>query len=191
MTEIAAIKRGITIESVLDYFGIAHRHHRAACPIHGGDNPTAFNFNDEVFYCHTHGCKGDVIDLVKALAKTDFKGAVDYLCRKQGFAPFPWTYRARVTAPTDADNHDRLPSREELGLFNTKIDMQFCSEMIQVFTEQLRNLNQQLKAGQIEPEVFYARQQRFDRWLEELDEWRTALRYQLKHYTRPKDNNHE
>lgn len=52
---------------------------RCSCPIHKGDNPTAFVFNTEnkLWYCHTH-CHtgGDIYDLVMQIEGVDFKEAV-------------------------------------------------------------------------------------------------------------------
>ena len=81
--DIATLKVGVTIENVLDDFGITHRHNRAACPVHKGDNRSAFSFNDDTFCCHTRGCKGDVVTLIMALAETDIHGAIEYLSRKK------------------------------------------------------------------------------------------------------------
>lgn len=58
---------------------------RCACPVHGGDNRTAFRFNKETgtWVCFTHKCHevygNDIIGLIKALTDRDFVGAVDYL----------------------------------------------------------------------------------------------------------------
>jgi DNA primase len=58
---------------------------RCACPIHGGDNTTAFRFNKETrtWVCFTHKCHenydNDAIGLIRAMFKYDFKDAVDYL----------------------------------------------------------------------------------------------------------------
>lgn len=58
---------------------------RCACPIHGGDNRTAFRFNKETrtWVCFTHKCHetfgNDIIGLIKALTGRDFVRAVDYL----------------------------------------------------------------------------------------------------------------
>lgn len=69
----------LSIADILDRFGIPHRRNRCACPIHGGDNPTAFSFTDQVFYCHTRGCSGNTITLLKHLLNTDFRGVLGYL----------------------------------------------------------------------------------------------------------------
>lgn len=70
------------IETVLVQLGIQPgRHNRSRCPIHRGDNPTAFSFDDNegLWYCHRCGTGGDVINLVEQALKTDFKGALQFL----------------------------------------------------------------------------------------------------------------
>lgn len=62
-----------------------HKEVRCACPIHGGDNKTAFRFNKETrtWVCFTHKCHevhgNDIIGLIKAITGRDFADAVDYL----------------------------------------------------------------------------------------------------------------
>ncbi len=58
---------------------------RGNCAIHGGDNPTSFRFNKErkTWVCFSHKCHdiygNDIIGLIRAMQKSDFMGAVDYL----------------------------------------------------------------------------------------------------------------
>ncbi len=58
---------------------------RSTCPIHGGDNKTAFRFNKETrtWVCFTHKCHdihgNDVIGLIKGLTGKDFMEAVKHL----------------------------------------------------------------------------------------------------------------
>lgn len=75
LTAVELIKDRInanTLQNVLDYYRTpkVHIHNsslRACCPIHGGDNPTAFVWKEEsgLWYCHT-GCQtgGDIFDFV-------------------------------------------------------------------------------------------------------------------------------
>lgn len=69
----------LTIANILDDQGIAHKNNRSACVIHGGDNLTAFHFDDETYYCHTRGCRGNTITLLKHLLNTDYAGVVKYV----------------------------------------------------------------------------------------------------------------
>lgn len=76
----------VTIEDVLDYFSISYNSSskRCPCPIHGGDNPTAFDYTDGVYICRTHGCKGNVITLYKELAGVQFPQAMEGLAKIAG-----------------------------------------------------------------------------------------------------------
>ena len=62
-----------------------HKEVRSTCPIHKGDNRTAFRFNKETktWVCFTHKCHelygNDVIGLIKAMTGRDFIQAVEYL----------------------------------------------------------------------------------------------------------------
>jgi hypothetical protein len=51
------------------------------CPLHHGDNPTAFsvNLNTGAFYCHACGAKGDMLSFVMQRDHVDFKAAAVYL----------------------------------------------------------------------------------------------------------------
>ena len=50
---------------------------RTTCPLHHGDNPTAFsvNLNTGAFYCHACGAKGDMLSYVMQRDHVDFKTA--------------------------------------------------------------------------------------------------------------------
>ena len=52
------------MEAILHALGFKPHNGRAACLLHGGDNPTAFSYTDEVWFCFACGSKGDKIDLV-------------------------------------------------------------------------------------------------------------------------------
>ena len=84
------IKNSVDPTYLLESLGVSpdretYKEVRCACPIHGGDNKTAFRFNKDTrtWVCFTHKCHevhgNDIIGLVKALNNTDFMGAVKYL----------------------------------------------------------------------------------------------------------------
>jgi len=58
---------------------------RCACIIHGGDNKTSFRFNVDkrIWVCFSHHCQEvygyDIISLVQAVLKVNFRQAVEYL----------------------------------------------------------------------------------------------------------------
>lgn len=60
---------------------------RSCCPIHGGDNPTAFVINKEngLWYCHTGACGGgDIFTLVQKTHNLNFQEAVLWLAELFG-----------------------------------------------------------------------------------------------------------
>jgi DNA primase len=85
--DLEALKRSVSIERVLSHFGVNGLRRSGdeligPCPLHGGDNPTAFHANvrTHLWYCHTQcGGGGTVLDLVMGLLHTDVRGAAEYL----------------------------------------------------------------------------------------------------------------
>lgn len=93
---VDTVKKKVDVYKLLSHYGaqrISGRGQvRSTCPIHGGDNPTAFviHEHEKVYWCHT-GCKsgGDVIDLVMRIDEVDFKTAVETLANMFG-VPIDW-----------------------------------------------------------------------------------------------------
>lgn len=77
----------VTITDILDHFSVDYRGSRCRCPIHGGNNQTAFSFNDEAFQCFACGAKGGKLDLIQELAKTDRPGAIQIVNEISGLTP--------------------------------------------------------------------------------------------------------
>jgi DNA primase len=192
MYDLATLKAGITIENVLDHFGIAHRHHRAACPVHGGDNRSAFSFNDDTFYCHTHGCKGDVVTLIMALAGVDFKGALDYLARMKGITAAPHTTRtteftrditdvfARERRTLSPHDFVELVAKTD-DLNRLEIAQWEVKDRINKLTAALYRLNQDKKNRKIVLNLYYLQTQKVDdNKLAILDERSAVLNYDIK-----------
>lgn len=61
------------------------RSRRCCCLIHGGDNATAFSWNDSYFYCFSCLKSGDAIQLIQIIKGYDFVEAVKYLADLFGF----------------------------------------------------------------------------------------------------------
>ena len=78
------LKKELLIETVLDKYGYLNNLKRSgdklygACPIHGGDNPKAFNvsIDKNLWNCFTYCGGGSVIDLIMTIEMTDFLDAV-------------------------------------------------------------------------------------------------------------------
>lgn len=79
---IERIKEAVNVRELMSYYGAQHMKGsgdiRSCCPIHLGDNKTAFVFNEEkkVYYCHTHCGGGDFIDFVMNIEECTFLEAV-------------------------------------------------------------------------------------------------------------------
>lgn len=82
------LKQLVTIEHVLASRGLLTQLTRRGdrlvgpCPVHGGDNANAFvvHLAKNVWHCFTRcGGGGDVVKLVRRIARTDYRGAALYL----------------------------------------------------------------------------------------------------------------
>ena len=94
--DFRTLKRTVTIEQVLRSRGVfasmRRRGHRIVgpCPVHGGDNPTAFVVvpRRQLWYCFTQCCAGgDVVELVRRLDGTGYRATAIELARLAGMAP--------------------------------------------------------------------------------------------------------
>lgn len=83
MDAVSVIKKNMDVEAILNHYKISHRYFgdyiRCACPIHGGDNPTAFVISEDFLWCcHTGDCgAGDVFTFVEIMEDVDFPKAVN------------------------------------------------------------------------------------------------------------------
>lgn len=76
------IKVPLTYHEILDRLGAkVNRRNRCACPIHGGNNPTSFCWDEEkgVFRCHSCNAGGDKITLVMLALGVGFEEALAWL----------------------------------------------------------------------------------------------------------------
>lgn len=82
MDAVSVIKNNLDVEKVLRHYKVDFKYYgdyiRCACPIHNGDNPTAFVINEDFLWsCHTGGCgAGDVFTFVEEMEDLDFPKAV-------------------------------------------------------------------------------------------------------------------
>jgi hypothetical protein len=84
------LKTSIDPRYLLENLGVSVDHEtykeiRCSCPVHRGDNKTAFRFNKDTrtWVCFTHKCHeahgNDVVGLIKAITGRDFIESVNYL----------------------------------------------------------------------------------------------------------------
>ena len=93
LTDFKQLKRQVGIVDVLSAYQLTGRlsrkagHLRGPCPVHGGDNPTAFraDLDRNIWHCFTACGGGDVIDLVRRIEGCDHAQAARVL---QEIAPF-------------------------------------------------------------------------------------------------------
>lgn len=164
------LKRGITIESVLDDFGVKHRARRCACPVHKGDNRAAFSFNDELYMCHTRGCSGDVVSLVMALTPTDFIGAAQYLARRKGV----------VLSLSDCQVNRQIQTPQvkpptERDFIDAKIKT--LRSLQQCWSNELKTLRESMRLGLISECDFHTKTLIVDNTLDRIDGKLSALNY--------------
>ena len=103
------LKRQVGIGQILSAYGLDTRLKRTGdtlrgpCPLHGGDNPTAFSVNlrRDLWRCFTGECgAGDVVELVRRIERCSYPQAARHLQRIAGTqTPPPLTV---TTHPTTA-----------------------------------------------------------------------------------------
>lgn len=128
------------IEEVFDWLGLAiedfdfqETEVRGACPIHGGNNNTAFCYYKEtgVWRCYTRGChegQQSIIGLIKAVRKIEFRDAIDWLVKKLDYAP------VIIDDPNVPTIKRVLPSLEEmtqLQCTSTPIPLALVKDLIE------------------------------------------------------------
>ncbi len=100
------LKQAVTVEQVLADRGLlGHLRRRGGrlvgpCPLHGGDNPSAFvvNVTKNIWHCFTGCAGGDVVEMARRLTDGTFAGAARYLAQLAGSGPverFPAAHRRR------------------------------------------------------------------------------------------------
>ncbi|MFQ5409283.1 MAG: CHC2 zinc finger domain-containing protein [Anaerolineales bacterium] len=84
------LKQKVSIAQVLDHYRLGEAlrlrgdHLVGPCPVHRGDNPSAFRVNIQrnIWHCFTQcNCGGDVVDLVRQIENCDFPQAARRLAR--------------------------------------------------------------------------------------------------------------
>ena len=170
------IKVRITISDILDSLAIQHKRNRCACPIHGGSNPTSFSFNDEVYYCHACGAKGNVITLLMTLRNIDYREAVQYLQNTWGvnYTVREWNggfRRIGGSNPQEVECTEQVELEDELS---------FMDELSALMSREMQLLRMLRNKSLIKLSVFYAQEQALDHQLEEIDRKRVYLNHNIK-----------
>lgn len=107
---IAQIRETLTVRDVLRSAGVdMPGRGRMVCPVHQGDNPTAFSIFDagRRWHCHTRcGTGGDVIDLAAALHSLSTRDAIRH-CAALGGITQHITSRENVAASIERRHRER------------------------------------------------------------------------------------
>jgi len=93
---IPEIKERIAVADVLADAGVTLTRGRAACPLHGGKNSTAFSVRGDRWTCFACGEKGDAIDLYANLHGLDTRTAIRRLAARAGLSYGPMTPSERA-----------------------------------------------------------------------------------------------
>jgi DNA primase len=100
---------------------------RGPCPLHGGDNPTAFaiftgNDGSQQWHCFS-GCQsgGDALDFVMRWKQFDFKSAVQYLADYAGVSLEQIGLTAEVAQELDKQRQRRQVLAEAVRYFRARL----------------------------------------------------------------------
>jgi DNA primase len=91
------LKTKVSIDQVLAAYGLDAKLKRqnhslyGPCPLHGGDNPTAFHVHLKrgLWRCFTACGGGDIVDLIRSIEKCSFASAAHHLNRLMGYVKPP------------------------------------------------------------------------------------------------------
>jgi hypothetical protein len=168
VVDFEEIKDRITIRDILQECGYHPKKNRMACPIHNGENPTSFSFNDHVFYCHSCGASGGLLDLVEALLGVNRKEALRYLAHIAGVQPKGgYSGKSRKNAAPYCRRCFR--NSIDTALLDLQITLKALEILRDHYTWQIRNAGKSLRKRLIEPSEYYSIIQYADYVLEELD----------------------
>lgn len=118
------LKRRVSVAQVLAAYGLDAQLRttgdtlRGPCPLHGGDNPTAFSANlvRGLWRCFTGQCgAGDVVELVRRIEDCNYPQAARHLQRIAGCQPPPPT-ASTLPRPAVASTAAFRPFRRSIPL---------------------------------------------------------------------------
>lgn len=159
MVDFSQILARVTIHDILADAGYRPVRNRLACPIHDGNNPTAFSFTDSTFYCFSCDAKGGLLDLVGYLYHCTRQEALRHLCRMAGI---PFDEKESGSRPR---SHVRsLPYR----IYPLIEDDEYCKaknrlEWLKLYQDgqytNLRIIRRNVEQGKMPLEGFYPREE--------------------------------
>ena len=173
MVSFAEVVNRITVADILCDHGIEVRGNRITCPIHGGNNPTSFSFNESTSNCFSCGAKGGLIDLVQLLRGCDRKVALAYLEGKTGIQLTRETVYS-PPAPLKRKCIERSPKRDILRSYLFGVDA-----LRDAYTRLIRMWSRAVRQGEAPLGQFYANVQYFEYELEHWDAGAIRLTHEM------------
>jgi hypothetical protein len=177
MIDFNEICARVTIEDILADCGFYPKGKRMPCPIHGGNNPTAFSFNEHTFFCFNCGASGGLLDLAEILRGTNRQEARKYLADKAGI-------RYEIH-PADGQDKIVRPARrrpiigESADVVELRVILKGLEALREHYTRQIRNANRRLREGVIDLPRYHAVAQYAEYALEELDAQVIKVNYEI------------
>jgi len=126
--DFSSLKTRVSIAQVLAAYGadreLARRGRQLVgpCPVHGGDNPTAFRVHLDrgIWRCFTACGGGDVVDLVRALERCSFAQAAKSLASLANHPPLPPNPQPPSDEPSFRPFTFRIPLGPHAALLQRK-----------------------------------------------------------------------
>ncbi len=161
------IKSRVTIEDILNDCGYQPKKKRMPCPIHKGKNPTSFSFDDHVYYCHSCGASGGLLDLAEELLGYNRKTALKYLANRAGLTLddyFCDKEKVRILKP-----RKKTAPPSDSYLLDPQFNLRILEILRDHYTWRIIYARECLKEKTTEPAKHYADSQYAEYYLEELD----------------------
>lgn len=161
----------VTIEDILNDAGAPiGRRNRTACPLHRGNNKTAFSFTEYGFFCHSCGAKGGILDLIQALHGMSRQDSVRHLFHLAGL---PYEER-KAPERTDFPVHQfepRVSQRAKASPEYTtaRRHLESLETKRRSLEDKLRSVRRAAKESKLPLADFYFQEQMLNYELEELD----------------------
>lgn len=181
MTDFRDILSSVTITDILDHKGIHYRGRRCRCPIHDGNNPTAFSFTNDVFNCFVCGASGGKLDLIEKLSNVDRNAARRILCENIAGVSYPDSTKCKGPKKDFFDfqfNPHGSPIDFKAEMRREQLDG--FGALKSYHTRRLQGLRKSLEANSIKLIDFYSHTQFCDYVLENLDLKISIAVYELR-----------
>lgn len=133
------IKEQVTMEQVLDSYGIEMKGKMCSCPFHGQDRHPSMKIFKDGFHCFGCGAHGDIFKFVQLMEQCDFKTAFYKLggsyVKEKKFSDLRKLDKSKRLQ--EQRKREKAQAQEKLKKINKLIDaLQFNLEFIQEGSEE-------------------------------------------------------